>query len=102
MPSVQQIETSVSQAPVPASQMLLVQQVEAQQAAQQLLQGQQQQPPPAAADRASGSGQLHAAASEQTDSADVGEPSQVRQPHPLQLIQCLLQQAWLRRDVVCC
>ena len=79
MPSLQQVETSVAQAPVPVSQMLSVQQVEAQQAAQQLLQGQQQSPPPAADSRAFGSVQGGVPVSSQRDSTEDDASSQVRQ-----------------------
>lgn len=76
VPSLQQVEASMAQAPVPVSQMLSVQQVEAQQAAQQLLQGQQQSPPPAADNRAFGSA-IAIPASSQHDSADEDASSQV-------------------------
>ena len=77
MPSVAP-EANMSQAPVPASQMLSLQQVEAQQAAQQLLQG-QQQPSPAVDHSTPGSvqsGSVSGAGA--SEAADAGEPSQVR------------------------
>lgn len=80
MPSLQQVETSMAQAPVPVSQMLSVQQVEAQQAAQQLLQGQQQSPPPAADSGAFGSVQGGVPVPSQRDSTEDGASSQVRPP----------------------
>lgn len=78
-PSKQQAEARKAAAAVPVSQMLSVQQVEAQQAAQQLLQGQQHLPLPADDDGAFGSVQLVAPTSSQHDSA---HDNQVRQALP--------------------
>lgn len=62
----------MSHAPVPASQMLSLQQVEAQQAAQQLLQGQQQKAPLPADNGAFGA-VLRAPDAVETASADAAE-----------------------------
>lgn len=82
-PSKQQAEACKAAPPVPVSQMLSVQQVEAQQAAQQLLQGQQQSALPAddGDDGAFGSVQMVAPTASQHDSA---HDSQVRQALPTQ------------------
>lgn len=80
VPSLQQVDASMAQAPVPVSQMLSVQQVEAQQAAQQLLQGQQQSPPPAADNGAFGS-VIPFPSSSQHDSAEDDASSQVSATH---------------------
>ena len=92
IPSVAQVEASMSQAPVPASQMLSLQQVEAQQAAQQLLQGQQQQQPSPAADQPTPasvqSGSVLGAGP--SEAADAGESSQVRDSCWASLCQCCL------------
>ena len=79
-PSLPQIEASMAPAPVPVSQMLSVQQVEAEQAAQQLLQEQQQPSLPVDDDSAFGSAILVHTPS-QHDSAEDDASSQVSFAH---------------------